>query len=51
MTLVLRERCVTPAQLKSYIYISVTVKILERKSRSMSQSKVKENAKTITIKQ
>ena len=31
MTLVLRERCVTPARVKSYIYMSVTVKILERK--------------------
>ena len=49
MTLVLRERGVTPVREKSYIYMSVTVKILERKSRSMPQSKVKENARTITI--
>ena len=54
MTLVLRERCVIPARVKSYIYMSVTVKILERKKLVnilMSESKVKENVRTITIQQ
>ena len=36
ITLVLRESCVTPARVKSYKnYMSVTVKLLERKSRVM----------------
>ena len=51
MALVLREHCVTPARVESYIYIymSVAVKIMNVKSRPMSQSQVKENARTITI--
>ena len=48
MALVLRESCVTLARVKSYICLSQS-KYWNVKSRSMSQSKVKENARAITI--